>query len=84
MNLVGPQVRLFRMQQGLSQPAFAVRCQLAGYDISREGIAKIESRLRGVLDAEVVLLARALRVPFALLYPAADGLETLADTVLRF
>lgn len=77
MNLVGPQVRRLRAQQGLSQPALATRCQRTGYDLSRESLAKIESRLRGVTDAEVVLLARALRVPFALLYPAKEELETL-------
>ncbi len=77
MNLVGPQVRRLRVQQGLTQPALAARCQRSGYDLSREGLAKIESRLRGVTDAEVVLLARALRVPFSILYPAADELETL-------
>ena len=77
MNLVGPQVRRLRVQQGLTQPAFAVRCQRSGYVLSRESLAKIESRLRGVTDAEVVLLARALRVPFVLLYPAAEELETL-------
>ena len=77
MNLVGPQVRRLRVQQGLSQPALAGRCQRAGYDISREGLAKIESRLRGVSDAEVVLLAWALRVPFEVLYPTSEELRTL-------
>jgi transcriptional regulator with XRE-family HTH domain len=77
MNLIGPQVRRLRVQQALSQPALATRCQLTGYNISREGLAKIESRLRGVSDAEVVLLARALKVPFVVLYPAENELETL-------
>lgn len=74
LNLIGPQVRRFRRQQRLSQPALAVRCQLAGYDISRESLAKIESRSRSVTDAEIVFLASALKVPFALLFPPPEEL----------
>jgi transcriptional regulator with XRE-family HTH domain len=74
MNLVGPQVRRLRVQQRLSQPQLAARCQVVGYELSRESLAKIESRLRGVTDAEVVCLAQALRVPFAILYPSEKEL----------
>ena len=73
-NLVGPQVRALRQRQHLSQPALCVRCQLAGYDLSRESLAKIETGLRVVSDAEVALLAEALRVPLVLLYPAEGEL----------
>ena len=73
-NIVGPQVRRIRVQQGLSQPKLATRCQLKGYDLSREGLSKIEARVRYVTDAEIVLLAEALGVPHALLFPAAEEL----------
>lgn len=69
-NIVGPQVRRLRVQQGLSQPKLAVKCQLRGYDLSREGLSKIEARVRYVTDAEIILLAEALGVPYALLFPA--------------
>ena len=69
MNIVGPQVRRIRYQQGLTQPAFAGKCQLIGWDISREGIAKIESQIRGVSDIEVMKLAKALRVHFSVFFP---------------
>lgn len=68
-NVVGPQVRRLRLQQGLSQPQLVIRCQLKGYDLSREGLSKVEARLRLVTDAEVLLLAEALGVPAALLFP---------------
>lgn len=71
-NLVGPQVRRLRAQQRLTQPALAAKCQIAGYDLSRESLAKIEARLRSVTDAEVVLLASALRVPYTVLYPPSE------------
>ena len=76
LNIVGPQVRRIRVQQGLSQPKLAVRCQLNGYDLSREGLSKIEARVRFVTDAEIVFLAEALGVPYTLLFPAAEELTT--------
>jgi transcriptional regulator with XRE-family HTH domain len=69
LNVVGPQVRRIRYQQGLTQPAFSAKCQVIGWDISRESLAKIESRLRGVTDIEVLKLAKALRVHFSVLFP---------------
>jgi transcriptional regulator with XRE-family HTH domain len=69
MNIVGPQVRRIRYQQGLTQPALTGKCQLIGWDISRESVAKIESQLRGVSDIEVRKLAKALRVHFSVLFP---------------
>ena len=68
-NLVGPQVRRLRMAAGLSQEAFAAKLQLAGWDISRAGLSKIESRLRRVNDAETYLLAKVLGCPLADLFP---------------
>ena len=76
-NLVGWQVRRLRLQQRLSQPALAARCQVIGYDLSRESLAKVEGRIRTVTDAEVVLLAQALQVPFALLYPPEEEMAGL-------
>ena len=69
MNLIGPQVRKIRYQQGLTQPALTRKCQLNGWDISREGLAKIESQLRSVTDFEIVALAKALRVHLAVFFP---------------
>ena len=76
-NLVGWQVRRLRLQQRLTQPALAARCQVVGYDLSRESLAKIEGRIRTVTDAEVALLALALRVPFVLLYPSETEMAGL-------
>ena len=83
-NLVGWQVRRLRLQQRLTQPALAARCQLVGYDLSRESLAKIEGRIRTVTDAEVALLAQALRVPFILLYPPEEELLRLLKPFQNF
>jgi len=69
MNIIGPQLRRIRYQQGLTQPALTSKCQLLGWDISRESLAKIESQLRGVSDKEILKLAKALRVHFSVLFP---------------
>lgn len=67
-NVVGPQVRRFRDQQGWSQSMLAAKCQLLGWDVSRGIIAAIEGQVRWVGDFELILLAKALRTtPLALL-----------------
>ena len=80
-NVVGPQVRRIRRQQRLSQTALVLRCQLSGFDLSRESLAKVEGGWRVVSDVEVLLLADALRVPFASLFPAP---ATAAEVVRSF
>jgi transcriptional regulator with XRE-family HTH domain len=68
-NIVGPNVRKLRNNQDISQEKLAAKCQLIGWDISREGIAKIESQVRCVSDMELLKLAKALRVHFSVLFP---------------
>jgi len=43
-----------------------------GWDLSRETLAKIESQIRWVADAELVCLAQALKVPVQGLLPQND------------
>ena len=69
-NIVGPQVRRLRNAQGWSQPELAARCQRIGWDIGRDIIARIESRVRLVTDSEILFLAKALRASVAELFPA--------------
>ena len=68
-NIVGPQVRRLRVAAGLSQEALAGRLQVAGWDLSRAGLSKIEAGLRLVIDAEAVMLARVLGVALDELVP---------------
>jgi transcriptional regulator with XRE-family HTH domain len=68
-NVVGPQIMRLRYQQKLSQPELAARCQLLGWNIGRDTIAKIEDQRRWVGDFEVIGLAIALKVPVTCLYP---------------
>ena len=61
-NIVGPTVRKIRNRKLLSQAKLAEKCQLIGWDISREGIAKIEGQIRWVSDLELLYLCRVLHV----------------------
>jgi transcriptional regulator with XRE-family HTH domain len=70
-NLVGAEIRRLRSEQGLSQLALAARCQRLGWDVGRDIIARIEAKKRLVTDAELVFLARSLRVPLPSLFPRA-------------
>ena len=72
-NIVGPQVRKLRYQQGITQESLAARCGVLGWDISRATLSKIEAQLRCVTDAELETLAKALRVEIAAMYPRARG-----------
>jgi transcriptional regulator with XRE-family HTH domain len=72
-NLVGPVVRRLRMAAGLSQEALAAKLQVAGWDLTRGGLSKIEARLRRVNDAELLVLAKVLKCALADLYPAKPG-----------
>ena len=68
MNVIGPQVRQLREQQQLTQEALAAKCNLAGWNISRGTLAKIEAKVRRVTDDEVVLLASVLKVDIERLF----------------
>lgn len=68
-NIIGSCVRAIRSGKTWTQADLARKCQLKGFDISRTGISQIESFFRRVTDHEMVLIARALRVPLADLIP---------------
>jgi len=68
-NIVGPQVRKLRYARSLKQEDLAARCGVLGWDLSRASLSKIEAQLRCVTDAELEILASALRVGLSDLYP---------------
>jgi transcriptional regulator with XRE-family HTH domain len=67
-NMIGPQIRRIRSERGLSQPQFAQLLQRAGWDISRDTLAKIEDQRRWVSDFEVAFLASVLKVQMTALF----------------
>ena len=63
-NLVGLRVKQARLalKPPLTQAVLSRKLAKLGVNIDRAGIAKIEVGIRGVLDFEVVALAKALDV----------------------
>ena len=68
-NVVGPQIQRLRVHAGLTQDALAAKCGVAGWDVSRGTLAKIEARVRCVNDAELFVLARVLKTEINAFFP---------------
>jgi len=71
-NLIGPRLRELREARALTQPMFAAKCNLLGWNLSRETLAKIEIQVRWISDCELLCLARALGVAVEELLVAKD------------
>ncbi|HUA68286.1 MAG TPA: helix-turn-helix transcriptional regulator [Candidatus Saccharimonadales bacterium] len=61
-NLVGGRVKEARTKAQLTQEELSERLAKLNVPIDRAGVAKIETGIRGVLDFELVALAKALGV----------------------
>ena len=88
-NNIGPQVRRRRYALGWSQSMLAAKLQLAGFDVSRSGVSKIEARLRFVDDKDLMFLSEVLKVPIQELFPRRPSAERLSEfmqklEVMRF
>jgi DNA-binding XRE family transcriptional regulator len=57
------------MQRGWAQENFAVKMQLAGWDVSWNAITMLENQQRRVPDLELLVLARVLEVKTDDLFP---------------
>lgn len=61
-NLCGKQVAKCRKAMGLSQRELADALQLAGLDVDKNAVQRIEAGKRFVTDIELVSLAKVLRL----------------------
>jgi transcriptional regulator with XRE-family HTH domain len=75
LNVMGATLRRLRLDRNLTQTQLAAKCSVLGWDVSAGTIAKVETHLRSVYDAELLIYARVLRVPLAALYPAVKPSE---------
>ena len=68
-NIVGQRVKQARLnfKPRLTQAGLSKKLAKLGVNIDRAGIAKIEVGIRGVLDFEVVAMAKALGTSTAML-----------------
>lgn len=76
-NNVGPQVRKLRNLREWSQSVLASKLQIAGWDVSRSAVSKIEARLSHVDDRGLMYLAEVLKVDIRELFPVRDAKQSL-------
>ena len=63
MNLVGKNVRKFRIEQKMSQREFSVKLETIAVYICRGSISRIEDQTRTVSDIELYGLSKILNKP---------------------
>jgi len=61
-NLIGERLREARGKAQLTQDELSRKLAKLGVSIDRAGVAKVETGIRGILDFELVALAKALGV----------------------
>lgn len=71
-NLVSSRLIELRRQQNLSQRDLAHKLQLAGYDMDKNVITRIETNKRYVTDIELRALSQVLGVSYAFLIDGED------------
>jgi len=67
-NVVGNHIREIREKSGITQEQLAIQLEMAGWQVDRFLVSKIEWGERQVLDTEVLLIAKALKVPVSSLF----------------
>lgn len=61
-NICGEKIAKLRMRLGISQRALADKFQIAGLDIDKNAIQRIESGKRFVTDIELKVMATVLEI----------------------
>lgn len=72
-NLISKNLIELRKANNLSQRELAYRLQLAGYDMDKNVITRIETNKRYVTDIELVAFSEVFHVPFDYLIRGLDN-----------
>lgn len=72
-NLISKNLIELRKANNLSQRELAYRLQLAGYDMDKNVITRIETNQRYVTDIELVAFSEVFQVPFDYLIRGLDN-----------
>lgn len=59
-NICGQNISKFRKQLKISQREFADRLQLAGLDVDKNAVQRMESGQRFITDIELIYISRVL------------------------
>ncbi len=63
-KIVGNNIRILREKAKLTQEQLSIRLQIAGCDITRSAVAKIEVGQRHLYPDEIILIQQILNVSF--------------------
>ena len=72
MNLVGKQVRRFRVEQQMSQQQLSAKLETLAVYICRGSVSRIEDQTRTVSDIELWGLAKILEKPIQSFFEDVD------------
>jgi transcriptional regulator with XRE-family HTH domain len=61
-NIVGKNIKEIRENQGITQEQLAIKLEMAGWRVDRFIVSRIERGERQVLDFEVQIIAKVLKV----------------------
>ena len=73
-NFCGEQIAQIRKSKKLSQKKLADKLQLAGLDVDKNAIQRIEAGKRFVTDIDLVYLSAVLETPITELFDDLDSL----------
>ena len=83
-NVVGPLLRKYRLEAGLTQKELAARCRELRMNLTRSTLAKIESQVRFIKACELFIIAKILKEPLERFYPVDFGVIHLQSPVKTF
>ena len=63
-NICGAKVALLRKAEGISQRELADRLQIAGLDVDKNAVQRIECGKRFVTDIEIIVIAEVLELTY--------------------
>ncbi len=82
-NVVGPRVRKLRWEKKLKQKELAAQLELAGWQLDRAGVSKVESRFIKVSDCQLLCLMCVLEVDAKELLPAIDRKKPIGEQIRK-
>lgn len=82
-NLIGAEIRKRRDRLDRTQSDLVVKLQLAGWDIDRSQLSKIECRFVHVSDFQQLFFVRVFKVTLNDLLPNVDPRERIDDFLAR-
>lgn len=71
-NIVGKQIKEIREKAGITQEQLAIHLEMAGWQVDRFLVSKIERGEREVRDTEVQLIAKVLKVSVSNLFDKGE------------